>query len=60
VGGRIHGSLEGKSTYQIVVGHMIRIVDVTHVLVVLFHNVKFHGVVAVVTTAGGGSMSVSM
>jgi len=36
-------------THQIAVGHMIRTVDITHVLVVPFHDVRFHRAVAVVT-----------
>ena len=46
---QLHDPLEVMSTHQIAVSHTIRIVDVTHVLVVPFHNVRFHGVVAVVT-----------
>jgi len=42
-----HVPLEGASTHGIVVRHMIRIVSVTHVLVVPFHDVTFHGAVAV-------------
>ena len=60
---QFRGSLEGMSTHQIAVGHTIRIVDVTHVQVVLFHDVRFHGVVGVIKkfpSAGGGSMLLSM
>ena len=51
------------SINQIAVGRMIRIVDVIHVPVVLFHDVRFHRMVVVPTkipSAGGGSMLVSM
>jgi hypothetical protein len=41
--------LEGMSNHQIAVGHTIRIVDITPVPVVSFHNVRFHRIVAVFT-----------
>ena len=37
------------STHQIAVSDTIRIVNVTHVLVVPFHDVRYHRAVAVVT-----------
>jgi len=37
------------STHQIAVSCTIRFVAVTHVLIVQFHDVRFHGAVAVVT-----------
>jgi len=37
------GPPEATPTHRIAVGHAIRIVDVPHVLVVLFRDVKFHG-----------------
>jgi hypothetical protein len=46
---QFHGSLEGALTHQIAVSHMISIVDITHVPVVLFHDMRFHWVVAVIT-----------
>jgi hypothetical protein len=41
--------LKVRSTHQIAVSHMIRTVDITHVPVVPFHDVRFHTVDAVVT-----------
>ena len=46
---QFHGPLEGMSTHRMTVGHTIRIVDITHVPVLLIHSVRFHGVVAVIT-----------
>ena len=46
---KLCGVLEGTSTHRIVVSHTIRIVNLTHVPVVMFHDVRFHGAVAVVT-----------
>ena len=43
-GKQFSGPLEGMSTHRIAVSHMIRIVNVTHVLAVPFHNVRFHWV----------------
>ena len=37
---QFRGPLEGTSTHGIAVSHKIRIVDVTHVLVVAFHGAK--------------------
>jgi hypothetical protein len=56
------GPLEGTLIHPIAVGHMIRTVDVTLVPVVLFHDVRFHGTVAVIKfpSAGSGDMLVSM
>jgi len=48
-GKQCRGPLEVTSTRRIAVGHTIRIVDLTHVLVVLFRDVRFHRTVAVVT-----------
>ena len=53
--------LKVRSTHRIAVSHMIRTVNITHVLVVPFHDVRFHTVDAVVTnfpSARGGSMLV--
>jgi hypothetical protein len=47
-GKTICGPLEGMLAHQIAVGHMIRIVDITHVAILPFH-VRFHGMAAVVT-----------
>jgi hypothetical protein len=41
--------LKVRSTHRIAVSHMIRTVNITHVLVVPFHDVRFHRVYAVVT-----------
>jgi hypothetical protein len=46
---QFHGPLEVTSTDRKAVGHTVRIVDVTLVLVMLFHDVRFHRVVAVIT-----------
>jgi len=46
---QFHVPLEGTFTHRIAVGHMIRIADVTHVLVLPFHDMRFHRVVAVAT-----------
>ena len=43
------GPLEGMSAHRIAISHMIRIVAVTHVSVVPFHDVRFHGADAVIT-----------
>jgi len=40
---QFHGPLEATSTHRIAVGHTIRIVGVPHVLVLLFHDVRFNG-----------------
>ena len=60
----IFGSLEGTFTHRKAVSHMIRIVDTTHVPILPFHDVRFHGMAAVVTKISfcwwGGSMLVSM
>jgi hypothetical protein len=45
----VFGPLGATSTHWIAVGHTIRIVNVTHVPVLPFHDVRFHGAVAVVT-----------
>jgi len=37
------------SNHQRPVGHMIRIVDITHLPVILFHNVMFRVVITFVT-----------
>jgi hypothetical protein len=46
---QFHGPLEVTSTYPKVVGHMIRIVDVTRVPVIPFRDVRFHRVIGVNT-----------
>jgi len=46
---QFRGPLEGTSTHHIAISHTIRTVNITHVPVVLFHDVRFHGVVAVIT-----------
>ena len=51
------------STHRKAVTHTIRIVDVTHVPVVPFHDVRFHGAVALsqkFPSSGGGSMLISI
>jgi hypothetical protein len=57
---QLHGPLEGMPTHQIAVSHKIRIVDVTHVPVVPFHDVNFHRAALSslkFPSAGGGSTS---
>jgi hypothetical protein len=56
------GPLEGTLTHPIAVGYMIRTVDLTHVPVILLHDVRFHGPYAVIKfpSAGGVDMLVSM
>jgi hypothetical protein len=45
---QFRGPLEGTFMHRKAVSHMIKTVDVTHVPVVPFHDVRFHGVVGVV------------
>jgi len=55
--------LQGVSTHQIAVGHMIRIVNVTPVPVVFFHDRGFMGQLLFsqkLPSTGGGSILVSM
>ena len=60
---QVNSPLEVMLTDRVGVRHMIRIIDITHVPVMLCHDVRLHRAVAVATkvpSGGGGSMLVSM
>jgi hypothetical protein len=49
MGKRVCRPLEIMSTDQVVISHMVKIVDITHVPVISFDDVGLHRVVAVIT-----------